>query len=91
MLVQLEGGYRVERVAELKAELLACLCREEPVELSLSGVDDVDPSFFLLLQSAVRTYEQYGKSLVLRHDLPARFRREAAWAGFPELVPQDAA
>lgn len=90
MLVRLKGSYTVERIAELKSELLAHMDVENPIELSFKEVDAVDLSLFLVLHSAVKTYAKHDQKLFLCRDLPARFAGKAVWAGFSELIGESA-
>lgn len=90
-LLFIEGEMNIYRAAELKNSLLAALTPNQPLELDLAGVTELDTSGVQLLMLAKRSAQTMQCELRLVSHSPAvlevfELLDLAAWFGDPLLI-----
>jgi anti-sigma B factor antagonist len=74
LTAQIVGEVNIYTTAQCRAELLELLAKTETLELTLSGVTQMDTAGFQLLLALKREFERTGKTLVLTGHSPAVLR-----------------
>lgn len=89
MLVQCKGDYGIERAGEFREQLLAPLNGTDEAVVDFSGVNHADYTFFQIIHSAIKTYKNSGRTLVLQPNLPPQLASEASRMGLAMLAGRE--
>jgi len=84
--IQYKGNCTVDRIGELREQLMEAMSRGESTRLSIREVQEADLAFFQLLHAARQSFAEHGVALELAADLPHRLAEAAQRTGLGHIV-----
>lgn len=80
------GACTIEQADTLRQSLLDLVKNSDHITLQFGKVEQVDITFFQLLESAIQTCHDTGKVLELKSDFPKKLAFDANVMGFSRIV-----